>query len=108
MDKGFVSTAVQDILIQKVKEALTKAGQKPIVILAAVLGLKAVFMYADDVLAENKLPKELTEKVRGLLDAVLIDKDWDKALVIAIDLVPYLYEMFKPKPVETPAVTDGK
>ena len=98
-DKGFVSNAVQDILIQKLKEALTKAGQKPIVILGATLFMKAIFLYGDDVVAENKLPKEITEKVRAMLDAIFVAKDWDTALIIAVDLAPYIYELFKPKPV---------
>lgn len=97
-DKGFISNESQDALIALAKAALTKSEQKPIVVLSVVLVMKAAFLYADDVIAENKLPKEITSKVRELIDAVLIKKDMDTALIIAVDLVPYVYELLAKKP----------
>ena len=97
-DKGFFSNATQDVILAKVRELVK--DQKPMVILLIVIAVKAIFLYADDVIAENKLPQELTDKCQALFDAILVTKDLDAALVIAVDLIPIIYELIKPKPVE--------
>lgn len=98
MDKGLFSNATQDVIFAKVRELLK--DQKAVVILAITVLLKAVFLYADDILAENKLPQELTDKSQAFFDAILVEKDIDKAIVLGLDLVPMLYELFKkPTPV---------
>jgi len=98
MDKGMFSEAAQTELIQKARELVK--DQKPVVVLAVTLTIKAVFLYADDILAEKKLPVELTTKCRSFFDAIFVEKDVDKAMMLGLDLIPMLYELFKkPKPV---------
>ncbi len=104
MDKGLFSNASQEVLIAKLGELLK--DQKPALVLIVKLLAKGIFLYADDVIAEQKLPQELTDKSQAFFDAILVTKDLDQALVLGLDLATILYDFFKPKP--TPAVTDGK
>jgi len=94
MDKGFFSSKTQEWAIAKVKDLLK--DQKPMMVLFIVLAIKAIFLYADDNLAENKVPAELTAKCREFFDA-LIDGNVDTILVLGMDLVGIIYELIKAK-----------
>jgi hypothetical protein len=99
MDKGFFSNKTQEWALSKIKTLLT--GQKPLVILGATLAAKLIFLYADDNLAENNLPQDLTDKVQQFFDA-LIDDDMDTVLLLGVDIVGVIYEMIKAKQALTP------
>lgn len=97
MEKGILSKASQDALLVLAAEGLK--DQKPIVKLGASLGIKIIFVYADDILAE-KLPEDLKVKCRAFLDCVLVSKDYELAIELGIELIPLIYELFQ-KPTET-------
>jgi len=94
MDKGFFSNKTQEWVITKVKTLLK--DQKPMLVLFIVLAIKAIFLYADDNLAESKVPTELTAKCREFFDA-LIDGNVDTTLVLGMDLVGIIYGLIKAK-----------
>lgn len=96
MEKGILSKASQDainvLLVNLVKD------EKPAVKLSVSIGGKLLFLVGDDIFAE-KLPDELKEKARNFFDMLLVTKEYDAALVIGIELVTEIYELFKkPKP----------
>lgn len=106
MDKGFFSNKTQEWALAKIKTLL--AGQKPLVILGATLAAKLIFLYADDNLAENNLPQDLTDKCQQFFDA-LIDNDMDTVLLLGVDIVGVIYAMIKAKQeleaAKIPAIT---
>lgn len=99
MDKGFFSNASQDVLLAELGKLMK--DQKPALVLMMKLLAKGIFLYADDVVAEQKLPQEMTDKSQQFFDAILVTKDLDQALVLGLDLATILYNYFK-KP-EVPA-----
>jgi len=99
MEKGFFSKAAQDELIKKIKELLK--NQKVALVLLIVMAVKAIFLYVDDQVVENKLPQELTDKSQAFFDAILVAKDAEKAMELGIDLVGIVWPLIfkKPTPV---------
>jgi len=93
MDKGIFSDKSQLVIIEKVK-ALLK-DQKAFTVLLIVMAIKALFTYVDDGIAESKLPPELTDKCQAFFDAVLVDKDVEKAMTLGIELIPMIFALFK-------------
>jgi hypothetical protein len=95
MEKGLASKASQAAFLAKVQEWVT--GQKPWIRIVIVLAVKAVFIVADDKYAD-KLPEPLKETSRQFFDAILVDEDIDKAMMLGIELIPEVLELFKKKP----------
>lgn len=96
MDKGIFSDKSQLVIIEKIKGLLK--DQKPFMVLLIVMAIKALFTYVDDGVAESKLPKELTEKLREFFDALLVSKDTEKTMTLGIELIPLIFELFKKNP----------
>lgn len=106
-DKGFFSNKTQDWALALIKVKMQEAGVKPVPTMLVQLALKATFLYVDDAVVENKVPQEITDRTQKLFD-FLIDGKYDEALAEAIDLIPYVMEWLKPKPVEVPALPPKK
>ena len=96
MDKGFFSNKTQDWAIAKAKVLLK--DQPAILVLLICLAIKGIFLYADDSVAETKLPQELTDKSQAFFDA-LVDNKIEDALALGIELIVIVAGMLKPKPV---------
>jgi hypothetical protein len=92
MEKGLFTKATQDAILALLAEAVK--DQKPAVKLSASLGGKLAFLIADDMLAD-KLPEDLKTKCQLFLDAIFVAKDYDLAIVLGVDLIPELFELFK-------------
>lgn len=105
MDKGFFSNKTQEWVLAKVKELLK--SQKPLVILGATLAVKLVFLYADDNLAENNLPQDLTDKCQQFFDA-LVDNKMDEVLALGVELVAIIYALIQAKPAPEVKVVPPK
>jgi hypothetical protein len=97
MDKGIFSDKSQLVIIEKVKVLLK--DQKAFMVLLIVLAIKALFTYVDDGVAESKLPQALTDKLQLFFDALLVDKDMDTVMMIGIELIPIIFDLFKKEPV---------
>jgi len=92
MEKGLITKASQDALIAILLEALK--DQKGAVKLSASLGAKVLFLVADYIFAE-KLPEDLKTKCRIFGDTVLIEKDYEQAIVLGIELVAEIFDLLK-------------
>ncbi len=94
MEHGLFDKATQEVILKQVQE-WTK-GQKAWVKLVISLGVKAVFIVADDKYAD-KLPDPLKKEARDFFDAVLVKKDMDEAIVIGVALLPEILKLFAKK-----------
>lgn len=99
-EKGFLTVACQDVILAKITKAI--ANEKPAVRVIVPIAIKALFAIGDDKYA-NKLPQPVLVGSRSFFDAILVENDIPKAVTIAIDLVPVIYELFK-KPEEVAPV----
>ena len=96
-EKGLVSIASQEAAVALVINLVK--DEKPPIKIGAPLLLKIVFLVADDKYAD-KLPEELKVKTRACIDAFLVAKDVELGVMLAIELIPVLYELFKKPDVE--------
>lgn len=92
MEKGLFTKASQKAALVQVQKWLE--GQKPWVRLVITLGVKAAFAVADDKYAD-KLPANLKATSQQFFDAVFVEKDIDKAIILGVDLIPEILELFK-------------
>jgi len=96
MEKGILTKASQAAILLLVQDWVK--DQKPWLRLTVVIGLRAAFIVADDKYAD-KLPEALKEKAQRFFDAILIDKDIEVAIMLGVELIPDVIDLFK-KPAE--------
>ena len=92
MEKGIASVAAQNKVLEQVKEVVKDKDIK--VRILAVVGVKALFYVGDDIFAE-KIYEPLKLKIRELIDAVYLENDIDKSLMLVVDIVPMVLDLFK-------------
>ena len=94
MEKGILDKATQSVILAQVQE--WTRGQKPWIRLIVTLGVKGGFIVLDDKYAD-RLPDPLKEQARDFFDAILVQKDMDKAILIGVSLLPEIIKLFGDK-----------
>ena len=94
MEKGILDKETQKAFLKQVQEWIK--DQKAWLRLIIVLGVKGLFVVLDDKYAD-KLPNPLKEQARDFFNAVLIQKDMDKAILLGVALLPEIIKLFGKK-----------
>lgn len=97
MEKGLITKEGLNALMEDLKKLLTEKEVKNAGLI--VVGVTIVARLLDDGLAD-KLPEQFKIDSQALSDALLVSKDYDQAVGLAVVWVMSLVELFKKEETE--------